>query len=274
MKTILAPTDFTKPSLNAVNYAADLAVELNARLILVNVIEVPMIASEIPVSESVFENMMSLATSDLEELGSVINQRTQGKITIEKRVTMGTVASEIQDIAGFYQPFAIVVGMHASNSIERFLGSSTTLNLIKHNTYPILVVPENVEYKGLRKVGFACDLVDVHDTIPHQLLNDWLTAFNPSLDIIHLSKNEHELSSTAAGESISLQNHFSRFNPGFHFLTGDSLSKGLNDYAKEQNLDLLVVIPKKHGFLSFFDKKHSKEIIENNQTAILAVHIP
>jgi len=34
MKTIIAPTDFSAVSLNAVNYAADMAQDINAELIL------------------------------------------------------------------------------------------------------------------------------------------------------------------------------------------------------------------------------------------------
>jgi nucleotide-binding universal stress UspA family protein len=48
MRTIIAPTDFSAVSLNAVNYAADLAVAINAELILLHVVQIPITVSEIP----------------------------------------------------------------------------------------------------------------------------------------------------------------------------------------------------------------------------------
>ena len=41
MKTILAPTDFSASSINAVNYAADMALAVNAQLILINAVQFP-----------------------------------------------------------------------------------------------------------------------------------------------------------------------------------------------------------------------------------------
>ena len=39
---IIAPTDFSPVSLNAVEYAADLATDIKANLLLVNIIELPL----------------------------------------------------------------------------------------------------------------------------------------------------------------------------------------------------------------------------------------
>ena len=272
MKTILAPTDFSSVSVHAVNYAMDMAVDLNAELMLVNVVEVPLLASEMPIAESVFENMLSMAKSDLDELAAGLREKSSGKINIRTEVTIGTVATAIDDFAQSVRPFVIVMGMHPEKSLDRILSGSVTLRLISHHVAPVLIVPENVPYRRIAKAGLACDLVNVADTIPHQLLNDWLSAYNPSLDIIHLGRNEQDLDATAAGESISLQNHFKKFNPAFHYLAGKGLSKSLNEFSSEHKLDLLIVVPKKHGILEIFDKKHSKEIIEHQQAPILAAH--
>jgi nucleotide-binding universal stress UspA family protein len=273
MKTIIAPTDFSATSRNAANYAADLANFLNANLVLLNVVEVPIAASEIPVSETVFEDMLGMAEQDLDNLGSKLTIRTNGQIEIITRVVMGTVATQIKEVADEYDPFAIVMGKKAGYSLERIMLGSSTLSSVKHNPYPILVVPENIPFKGIRKVGLACDLQDVAETIPFKLLNDWLTVFNPSLDIIHLSKHEEDLKSQDAAESVSLGNHLNKFKPVFHFLHGDKLAERLNEFAREQQLDLLIVVPKKHGFLALLDKKYSGDIITHNDTPILAVHV-
>jgi nucleotide-binding universal stress UspA family protein len=272
MKTIIAPTDFTASSISAVNYAADLSVALNAKLILLNLVQVPMVAAEIPVAETVFEDMVSMAEKDLDNIVLQLTARTKGVIDIEKKILMGTVAAGIKEISDLYKPFAIVMGIKPGKSIDRILLGSSTLSSVKHNSYPVLIIPENVRFKGIHKIGLACDLQNVLETVPFHLLNEWMSVFNPALDIIHISKNEHDFKSPDIGESISLQNHLSKFKPSFHFITGTNLSVRLNDYAMQQNLDLLIVFPRKHGFLSIFDKKHSNEIVVNNKIAVLAMH--
>jgi len=273
MKTIIAATDFSSSSLNAVNYAADLAESLNAKLVLLNVVEIPMAASEVPVPETVFEDMVSMADHDLDNLVLGLMDRSEGKLDLSTKVVLGTVATQIKEVSDDYQPFAIVMGKKAGNSLERILLGSSTLSSVKHNPYPILIIPENVRFKGIQKIGLACDLQNVVDTIPFKLLTAWLSAFNPSLDIIHLSKREQDFNSLDVSESISLENHLNQFKPKFHFLVGEKLAERLNQYALEQQLDLLVIVPKKHGFLAMFDKKHTGDIIVHNNTAILAVHV-
>jgi nucleotide-binding universal stress UspA family protein len=272
MKTIIATTDFTSSSVNAVNYAADLALSLHAKLVLLNVVEIPMAASEITVTENFFEEMADLADQDLENLRSSLEQRTGGKLDLSTKVVLGTVAAQIKEVAEDYQPFAIVMGKKVGNSLERILLGSSTLTSVKHNPYPILIIPDQVEFKGIHKIALACDLQNVADTIPFKMLNDWISVFNSTLEIVHLSKREQNFNSLDASESVALENHLSKFKPTFHFLVGDRLAERLNGYALEQKLDLLVIVPKKHGFLALFDKKHSGDIIIHNNTAILAIH--
>jgi len=272
MKTIIATTDFTPTSLNAVDYAADMALALKGRLILLNVVEIPMAASEVTVTENYFEEMTDLAGQDLENLRSGLEARTEGKLDISSRVLLGTVAAQIKEVSDDYQPFAIVMGKKTGNSMERILLGSSTLTSVKHNPFPILIVPERVRFQGIHKVALACDLQNVTDTIPFKLLNDWISVFNPTLEIVHLSKREQDFNSLDATESVVLEKHLSKFKPTFHFMVGDKLAERLNLYALEKQLDLLIIIPKKHGFLALFDKKHSGDIIVHNNTAILAIH--
>lgn len=271
MKTIIAPTDFSNSSKNAVYYAADLAESMSALLVLLNVVEVPVAASEIPVAESVFDGLVNLAGQDLDRLKTEVYSRCKGNLEINSKVIMGNVATGIKEFSEELHPFAIVMGKKEGNSMARILLGSSTLSTVKHNPYPILIIPDHIRFKGFHKIGLACDLRNVIETIPFKLLDDWLSVFSPTLDIIHISKHERDFKSLNVAESISLENHLNKFKPKFNFLTGDKLVDQLNDFASEHQLDLLIVVPKKHGFLALFDKNHVSEIIIYNNMAILSI---
>jgi len=68
MKTIIAATDFSPISLNAANYAADMARMTDAQLILFHVYAVPMTMSDIPVANYDVEQLESDATRFIERL--------------------------------------------------------------------------------------------------------------------------------------------------------------------------------------------------------------
>ena len=50
MKTILVATDFSPAALNAANYAADMALAINADILLLHVYQIPVVYLEVPVA--------------------------------------------------------------------------------------------------------------------------------------------------------------------------------------------------------------------------------
>ena len=163
MKTIIAPTDFSTVSLNAVNYAADLAASINAKLILLNVVTIPIVVSEIPVPEPVFGDMIYDSSQDLGELADKLKVRTNGKIEISSEIMIGTIEYQIAEIVKHQKPFALVMGLTTGKSAERFFFGSKTLSAIKYVHFPVLIIPEDVKFTEIKKIGLACDFENVKD---------------------------------------------------------------------------------------------------------------
>jgi len=272
MRVLIATTDFSQPSMNAVNYAADMAKAINAKLILFDAVPVPVAVSEIPVPEGNLEDMLTEAGRELDTLKDKLILRTAGKIEISTEALMGSFADKIGEISEKYNPFAIVMGISERKPIARFLMGSNTFYAIEKNPNPILIIPEKASFRPIDKIGLASDLEDVTGTIPFKLISEWVSVFKSTLNIIHVNRNGKVQKLSEIGEAISLQNHLNKFHPRFEFLTGDNLAEKLNEYAKEHDLDLLMVAPRHHGFLGLFDKKHSKEIILHQEIPILAIH--
>ncbi len=271
MKTIIAPTDFSESSLNAVNYAADLAVAVHGKLVLLHVVQVPVTISEVPLPEPVFEDMLRIASSDLENLVVEIGRRTNGKIDVLKEIVMGDTGGQIIDISSRQKPFAVVMGLRSGKTLERFFAGSETLSMIRYLPYPLLIVPEGCSFKGIHKIGLASDLDNISELVPSRAFEEWMSAFNASLDIVHVCrKNDHvipQLEQADAGRGS-----LDKFHPKFHFAAGDNVADGLSRFVEEHQLDLLIVIPKKHGIAELFDEKHSKKIVLHQQVPVLVLH--
>jgi len=273
MRTLVAATDFSGSSIHAAHYAADMAGAIMADLVLFSAVPAPLPISEIPVPEAILSDMMSEAGRKLDDLKAELAARTNGKVDISTVILMGHFAEKIGQISKKYNPFAIVMGIPAGKSIGRFLSGSNTFSVIDKNPDPVLIIPEKSGFRSIAKIGLACDLEAVADTVPFKLLNDWLSVFNSSLDIIHVSRNEKDLQASEMSESLALQNHLKKFHPVFAFLTGDNLTERLNNYGKEHKLDLLIVVPKHHSFAGLFSKKFSREIMVQPEVPVLAIHV-
>ena len=272
MKTILAPTDFSASSINAVNYAADLGLAINAQLVLFNAVQFPIAASELSLPESIMDEMIDLGNSDLEELANKIKKRTNEKISVSCEVMFGTVEQQIELMSARKRPLAIVMGIKPGRTFQQGLMGSTLFHTMNHIPYPLLIVPENFQFSPIKEIGLACDLENVEESLPIEALKEWLSLFKARLNIVYVTVKNKEFSASQLTESISLQNLFESFDPQFHFLEASNLEDELNDFAKTHNLDLLIVMPKVNGIFKFFHNKHSKNLIIHNRIPVLSIH--
>ncbi|MBK8520713.1 MAG: universal stress protein [Chitinophagaceae bacterium] len=85
---MLVATDFSKVAGNAVNYAADMALSIDAQLVLLHVVQTPIGFSDLPIVMGL-EDMMRNAENDIQNLKEEVTLKTNGKINIETEVGMG-----------------------------------------------------------------------------------------------------------------------------------------------------------------------------------------
>lgn len=271
MRTIIAPTDFSPISLNAVKYAADLAVAINAELVVLNVVQIPVTVSEVPLTEFEYEEMTDEAENELAELEEKLNERTDGKINIRSKMMVGSIGYELKEISKQKGPFAVVMGTNGAGFTERFFLGSQTVFAVNNLEYPVLVVPKDGVFKGINKVALASDLEELQSTRPLSLLKTWLKTFNSKVEVVNVCRDNKVKAEEVPG-SISLQNSLSEFYPEFHFVNEENIEKGIYDFIENAQPDVLVVIPKKHGLLSgMFHKSRSKPLILHPHIPVLAI---
>lgn len=270
MKTILAPTDFSTSSINAVSYAADLALSIKANLVLFHAIPFPIAVSEISVPGDFIDDIMDVGRKDMDELCEKIRLRTKGKISIKTGVTIGAVEIEIENISSKEKPLAIVLGIRNGKSLERALMGSTVFHIMNHVSYPTLVVPEYVQFNEIKNIGLACDFKKSGEEIPFETITEWLSLFKANIEIINIA-NKKDSKADQLTESATLETRLHSFRPHFNYLTSDNIGDELNVFVNTHPLDLLVVFPRKHGVFGLFHKSKSRFIINHSQLPILSI---
>lgn len=274
MKPIIAITDFSPVSLNAVNYAADMALSVQSDLLLMHVCNLPMAFSEVPYPAEGLNEIVKEAEKNLAELEKELLQKTTGKIKIDTQVKTGSLISETEDYCNAKKPYAVIMGTQGSSAIERVFLGSTTVGLLKNLSWPLIIVPPQAKFSGIKKVGFACDLETVDDTTPFAELRYFVEDLHAELHIVHVNpENKKHYSVETMIESRVLQNMLQGLHPSFHFLNGTDIEEGLSKFAETNQLDLLVVVPKKHNIIEqLFHKSQSKKLALHTQVPVMAVH--
>ena len=269
---ILAPIDFSAVSLNAANYAASLARELDGSLTLFHSVQLPVMYGEVPMPIGNYEHVVDEAHEQMRSLVLNLNRKFNDSIYIHYEIKSGSPVYEIADWAEKHQPLMIVLGTRGLGSFERFLLGSVTLSLLKESPVPILVVPENIKFNKIRKLGFATDLHEVVAETPDILIKKLASMLDAEIHIVHNDPNYHEYEPAYMEEGMLLDAMFTREKPSFHFTHEEMTEEGIIHFAKENHLDWLMVMPKRHGFFEeLFGHQHTREFVLHAEMPVLII---
>jgi nucleotide-binding universal stress UspA family protein len=274
MKTIIVPTDFSPIATNAMNFAADMAVNINASLMLLHVYQVPVSMTDVPVVLVSAEELRKSSEEKLQEIKNALTHITSGKIKIYTEARLGDVSDELEDVCKHIQPFAVIMGTSGTSGVERVLFGSTTLTAIRHLTWPVIVVPPGKEYgTGIKKIGFACDFDKVVETTPIQFIKNMVKEFRAELHVLNVDYESRHFKPETPEESMMLQTLLEDLNPNYHFINHVDIEDGINEFVEENNIDLLITIPKKHKLLdSLFKHSSTKQLVTQSHVPVMCVH--
>lgn len=144
MKTILAPIDFSPASDAVVNHAASLAQSMQARLVLLSVVQPPIISSDYgPLVENIAEIIAAAERSAAERLEKVRTRIVGDVPAVETELAGGIPVQAIVDAAARFNADFIVMGSHGHNALYDLVIGSTTHGVLKRAKCPVLIIPAN-----------------------------------------------------------------------------------------------------------------------------------
>lgn len=271
MKKILVATDFSAAALNAANYAADMAIAINADLLLVNICPVPVSLGDVP-SGITTTDMMEVSVDEITQLKEQLIKKTNGKITIETEVKTGTFYIELENICIETEPYIVIMGSQGKGAAERFLLGSHAVYTMKHLLWSLITVPPQVKFSSIKKIGLACDFSKVVETTPVDEISMLVNDFAAELHILNTGKKD-EFDPETVFQSGLLQEMVKGLKPSYHLLTSDDTEKGIIDFAEKKHIDLLIILPKKDNlFDKLMHKSHTRQFVLHSPVPVMALH--
>lgn len=272
MKTIIVTTDFSASSLNAANYAADMALAINADILLLHVYQLPVSYSEVavPLTE---DDIMENCEQNMKELRTHLVKRTENKITIDTKVRIGIFFfPELKKICESVKPYTVVMGSQGTTAAEHLILGSHTAHAIKHLMWPLITVPIKATFSTVKKVGLACNLNHVTDTVPLEEITILVNDLNAELHILNIDKRG-VFNPDTDFESVLLEEMMRPLKPMYHFITHKNTDEGIIDFAEKNKIDLLIVLPRRLGLLRrLVHRSHTKQLILHSHIPIMALH--
>ncbi|HEY8747089.1 MAG TPA: universal stress protein [Tepidisphaeraceae bacterium] len=143
IRTILAAIDDTQPAGWGLDEAVRLAVQLNARLSLLHVVDVaPIMAPEFVFNEEIREQSLVAEAWDLlHGLADQIPEGFRGQLLVRE----GHADKEIILAAQELDADLLVLGTHGRNLIGRFLLGSIAEAVVRHASCPVVTVAHPIK---------------------------------------------------------------------------------------------------------------------------------
>ena len=271
MKTILVATDFSAAATNAVNYATEMALTINADILLLNVYQIPAGYLEVPVAVGL-EDIRRGAEQQINKLKEQLIRKTSNRLHVETEVRMGSFFSELKDVCKSVNPYVVILGSQGTTAAEHLFFGSNTVYTMKHLAWPVMTVPDGLIFSSIKKIGLACDFEKVVDTIPVNEIKMLIQDFKAELHILNTGSNK-KFEPEVVFQSGLLQEMLSALKPSYHFITNENTDLGIIDFAEKNHIDLLIVFPKRHSlFEKIMHKSHTRQLVLHSYVPVMALH--
>jgi len=160
MRKILVPTDFSENARRAVEYALTVANAVEADLHIVHTIHTRGSAGHFL---SIDDIVMRERQEELDKLVKELQPRLSAAVTLTSSVKQGYVVDAILETAAKQQADAIVMGTQGASGLRRWVLGSTTVELLKNNTLPLIAVPNEYTAPTSKKLCLAVDAAQLRD---------------------------------------------------------------------------------------------------------------
>ncbi|MBB5438368.1 nucleotide-binding universal stress UspA family protein [Pedobacter sp. AK017] len=249
IKNILVLVDFSAAALNAARYAAAITTRFKtSSIILYHSVSVPL-ATDVPLQNP--PPAIDFQTESIRELNKLkkeIELMVADDITVTVRCDERPLAAAVNILAEQLQLGLVVMGTTGKSNLEKIFIGSNAVHIADACRVPLLIVPKEAVFADIQRVLFACDLKKVIETIPTRPIKTLIHALNAKLYILNVAKNTASFNPDTIAELAALHRLWDDEEPEYHYTDHEDLVAGIMEFASEQQIQLLVTVPRAYGF--------------------------
>lgn len=263
MHTIIAATDFSPEGENALEYAGALSRDLGAKVVIFNSYSLPPY-----VANSLFPSeMMHMVAEQNERILDERAAELAGKYGIEVACECSLLLQVQEQLKGIYDKYAadvIVMGAGPATIAQDIFGNTTTSAIMKHY-YPVIAVPYDTEYTGIKKILFASDEErGIHKTVSGHI-KALASKLNAEVEIFRVEESVQKLQEIATGAIPTPDEYDDELEGVPHYyrnVESNAVVKEIEEEIKRIGADLLIMVPHQYGFW--------KSLIHRSKTRMMA----
>ncbi|MBT8245863.1 MAG: universal stress protein [Winogradskyella sp.] len=277
-RKILLPTDFSKNSWHAINYALELYRSDDCDFFLLNVFSATgnVIKSlmNMEPGSGLYEQAKEKSEAGLNKMLDmlIIKIETQTNHHFTTISTFNNAVEAINNIVDEKDIDIIVMGTKGETASRTTIYGSTAVNVMEKVRHcPVIVVPERASLVMPKEIVFPTDYKIPFKRRELNHLIDIAIKTHATIQVLYI--DEGQLGESQLKNKALLEEDFSDINYNFRELSNISVTAGITCFVESRESDMIAFINKKHLFFgSILNQALVKEIGNGAKVPILVMH--
>jgi len=278
MIKILLPTDFSKASLNAIEYSLNFTSGSNAKFILYH----SFIPFDSALSGTPEYNRKEIIKAELElkikieKMKFKLNEKFPD-VAIETCIDKGAETRQIVSYSKKHKIDLIIMGTNGASGLKEVIMGSVTVDIITKSKCPVLTVPSNYKHISIHKMLMPTNYA-LHDLIALKFLFQFSVTKNAAIHFLHIHpKGKPTVKDTELMEAFkkTINSLLKKRNKEFSLHQGDDAEQSISRLVKKEkiNLTVMTTIKRKSFIDRFFHSSLTKKMAHHTRIPLLAIPV-
>lgn len=271
MKTIVLATDFTHNANRVARFAAQLAYDQKATLILVHAFHVwpdnPAKTGDFPLS---VEATRESSEKSLHRLAADLHDLVGIEVPIRCIAQEGHTMDAIRHVTKTENADLLVMSTVGTAPQSAQLMGSIATGMVAETEVPLLLIPPHITYAGLKNVVLGINLAAPPNAVSLDKALHFARLFGSILNVLCITDKPDDAEMHHQGEHIRRL-----LNPQPHTLTiesGEEIYDTLLEFAHTNKADLIMMLPQMRNWIQkLFSEGETQRLARLTDIPLLAV---
>ena len=253
MIKVLAPTDFSENSMNAIMYAMELFKYEKCEFLVVNAYADEVYENTTELSREFFEQFKDKVREATDRslqkvVAEMLRRSPNPKHNYEYLSVFNSLIDAANDLSDKENTDVLVMGTKGKTDARDITFGSETLQVIKYVKCPVLAVPCTYHGSPPEKILFPTDYLIPYKRRELKLMSTIAKNFGASLNLLHISVNE-TLSHRQLDYRAFLEKSIPDGQSAFMNIKEDNVEKAINHFVKEHEINMIVMVNSRHSYM-------------------------
>jgi len=279
-RRILVPVDFSENSVKACLFAIGIAEKMRAEIKLLHVfrdpIEEPSRIKQTGTFEKYYRDELRIVEEEckknmikfIETIKGITEHEKYSQANLHYSIVAGKLYSRIPAICDSFKPDVLVIGSGSSAISLKHESQQVAIKIIENVNLPILVVPEELDYKGVDNIPvlYVTDFLDSDHTSFRTLLS---APFNVKYYCIHVENRDEEALKEQKMEELRklTEKDYSNYDVDWLLIKNRDVINGIQSFVEHNDIKLVsFTAPKRSMIYRLLNPNNLKRMMKQIKT--------